>query len=140
MHGFKRQSRGQAALRGAARAPLQKLNWYHYLHAPPRRCISGSSSVNLVPTAVLFPSAVLLVRTVFSLLLVAALLLNGIIRSDSTDALANAELPVGLPSDKFKHIQNAFFFFRQNYHAGWVDFHHIPGLHNPADALIKGFK
>ncbi len=128
------------------RAPLQKLNWYHYLHVPPRRCISGSSSVKLVPTAVLFPSAVLLVRTVFSLLLVAALLLNGTIRShgDSTDALANSELPVGLPSklpsDKFKHIQNAFFFFRQNYHAGWVDFHHIPGLHNPADALTKGFK
>ena len=92
--------------------------------------------------AVLFPSAVLLVRTVFSLVLVsvAALLLNGIIRSDSTDALAIAELPVGLPSDKFKHIQNAFVFFRQNYHAGWVDFHHIPGLHDPADALTKGFK
>jgi hypothetical protein len=36
-------------------------------------------------------------------------------------------------------IQNAFVFFRQYYHAGWVDFHHIPGLHNPADALTKGF-
>jgi hypothetical protein len=64
---------------------------------------------------------------------------QGIIRTDSTAALANAKLPVGWLNDKLKHIQNAFFFFRQYYHAGWVDFHHIPGPHNPADGLTKGF-
>ena len=64
---------------------------------------------------------------------------QGIIRSDSTAAIANAKLPVGWLNDKLKHIQNAFFFFRQYYHAGWVDFHHISGPLNPADGLTKGF-
>jgi hypothetical protein len=64
---------------------------------------------------------------------------QGIIHSDSTAAIANAKLPVGWLNDKLKHIQNSYFFFRQYYQAGWVNFHHIPGLRNPADALTKGF-
>ena len=63
---------------------------------------------------------------------------QGIIRSDSTAAIANAKLPVGWLNDKLKHIQNSFFFFRQYYQAGWIDFSHIPGLTNPADLLTKG--
>ena len=64
---------------------------------------------------------------------------QGIVHSDSTAAIANAKLPVGWLNDKLKHIQNSYFFFRQYYQAGWVNFHHIPGLRNPADALTKGF-
>ena len=40
-------------------------------------------------------------------------------------------------NDKLKHIQNSFFFFRQYYQAGWINFSHIPGLTNPADLLTK---
>ena len=46
---------------------------------------------------------------------------QGIIRSDSTAALANATLPVGWLNDKLKHIQNALFFCRQYYRVdGWI--------------------
>jgi hypothetical protein len=63
---------------------------------------------------------------------------QGIIRSDSTAAIANAKLPVGWLNDKLKHIQNSIFFFRQYYQAGWIVFSHIPGLTNPAGLLTKG--
>jgi hypothetical protein len=40
---------------------------------------------------------------------------QGVIRSDSTAALANAKLLVGWLNDKLKHIQTAFFFLQQYY-------------------------
>jgi hypothetical protein len=45
---------------------------------------------------------------------------QGIIRTDSTAALANAKLPVSCLNDKLKHIQNAFFFPQILPCCGWI--------------------
>ena len=114
-------SRGQVANRSAARTLLQSQNLLHFLHALLRCYIFGNFYVSLDSTAVLPPFRGAAHAHCVLADVGRSAAVQGIIRSDSTAALANATLPVGWLNDKLKHIQNAFFFCRQYYRVdGWI--------------------